>query len=286
MESGYVLQIVLNGLFLSLTYAVMAVGLSLIFGVLRIINFAHGELLMIGAYLVWALVVGQNVPYPVAAICAFAFVACVGIAMERGLFRPTRADPFRGFMLSVGVMYIAQVSALIIFGTLNKSIPSVISGSVHLLGASLNIDRLVLIPVNGAILAAVWLFLERSRYGRAIRACIQDPEAAALQGISRDRMSLLVMTIGAGIAGLAGAILFQTTSVTPFFGGNFVLKAFIVVIVGGMGSIGGTVIACFLFGFLDSSISTLLNPRITVVLDIVVLLFILRFRPRGFFGRE
>ena len=286
MEAGYVLQIIINGLFLSFNYALMAVGLSLIFGVLRVINFAHGELLMIGAYVVWVLVVGYNVPFVAAAVAALAFIAGVGIAMERGLFKPTRADPFRGFMLSIGVMYIVQVVVLLIFGPQFRAIPSVIPGSVQLLGTFTNIDRLVLIPVNAAIIAAVWTFLERTRYGRAIRACIQDPEAASLQGISRDRMSLLVMTIGAGITGLAGAILFQTVSLNAYFGANFVLKAFIVVIVGGTGSIGGTVIASLMFGFLDSTISTLLNPRITILVDIFALLAILAFRPRGFFGRD
>jgi len=285
VESGYVLQIVMNGLSLSFTYAVIAVGLSLIFGVLRVINFAHGELLMIGAYVVWVLV-NQGVPSPVGAIGAFAFVACVGIAIERGLFRPTRADPFRGFILSVGLMYILQVIALVIFGPLNKNIPSFLPGDIQLLGTSINTTRLALIPINAAIIAAVWFFLERTKYGRAIRACIQDPEAAALQGISRDRMSLLVMTMGAGISGLAGAILFQTMSVNAYFGANVILKAFIVVIVGGSGSIGGTVLASLMFGFLDSSISTLLSPRITILVDIFALLFILSFRPRGFFGRD
>lgn len=287
MEPGFVLQIVLNGLSLSFTYAVMAVGLSLIFGVLRVFNFAHGELLMVGAYVGWILVVDHNVPFVVAAIGALAFVACVGIAIERGLFRPTRADPFRGFILSIGLMYIAQVIALIIFGPVSKAVPTAISGTVLLLGTYLTIERLVLIPANAAIIAAVWIFLERSRYGRAIRACIQDPEAAALQGISRDRMSLLVMIMGTGISGLAGAILLQGgTSVSAVFGANFILKAFIIVIVGGLGSIGGTVLASLMFGFLDSTISTLINPRIIVLVDVIVLLFILAFRPRGFFGRE
>jgi branched-chain amino acid transport system permease protein len=286
MESTIFAPIVVNGFVLSFNYAVMAVGLSLIFGVLRVINFAHGEILMMGAYVVWVLVVGHNVPVPVAAIAATAFTAGVGIAIERGLFKPTRADPFRSFMLTIGVMYIDQVAALTIFGPLNKAVPTFITGNVEVLGTFINIDRVLLIPINASIIAAVWFFLERTKYGRAIRACIQDPEAAALQGISRDRMSLLVMTMGAGISGLAGAILSQRVSINAFFGANFVLKSFIVVIVGGMGSIGGTMIASLMFGFLDSSVTTLFNPRLIVLVDIVVLLAILAFRPRGFFGRD
>lgn len=287
MEPSYALQIAMNGLSLSFTYALMAVGLSLIFGVLRVINFAHGELLMLGAYMVWILAVGQEIPFGIAAIGSLAFVTCVGIAMERGLFKPTRTEPFRGFILSIGVMYIVQVIALLIFGAQFKSVPSIVSGSLQLFGTSFITERLVLIPINAAIIAAVWFFLERSKYGRAIRACIQNPKAAALQGISRDRMSLLVMAMGGGITGLAGSILsLGGIAITPFFGVNFILKAFIVVIVGGMGSIGGTVIASLIFGFLDSTISTLINPRIIVLIDILVLIAILTFRPRGIFGRD
>jgi len=149
-----------------------------------------------------------------------------------------------------------------------------------------SIQRIVLIPVIASVIAGVWLFLERTKFGRAVRACIQDSEAAALQGISLNRMSAMVMVIAGGLAGLAGGIMSLTVAVGPYFGAVIIIKAFIVVIIGGMGSVGGTLIAALIFGFLDSTVSTLINPRITVLLDVVVLLFILTFRPRGLFGRD
>jgi len=286
MEFGYALQIFVNGLSLSFTYALMAIGLSLVFGVLRVFNFAHGELLMIGGYAVWVLFAANGVPFPIAAIAAAALVAGVALTIERGFFRPTRTDPFRGFIISLGLMSVIQVIALLIFGPLNKTVPTIIPGRIEFLSTSFSIQRLILMPVTATVIAGVWFFLERTRLGRAVRACIEDREAASLQGISQKKLSTLVMAIAGGLAGLAGGIISQGISINAYFGANFIIKAFIVVVVGGMGSIGGTMVASLLFGFLDSTISSLINPRIIILVDVVVLLFILAFKPRGFFGRE
>ena len=143
-----------------------------------------------------------------------------------------------------------------------------------------------MIVVNASVIAGVWTFLERTKFGRAVRACIQDREAAALQGINRNRMSIIVMGMSGGLAGLAGGIISQTFAVGPYFGTAMIMKAFIVVIVGGMGSVGGTLVASFLFGFLDSTLASLVNPRITILVDVLVLLVILAVRPRGLFGRD
>ena len=277
--------IFVNGLSLSCSYALMAIGLTLIFGVLRVFNFAHGELLMLGAYMVFVLFGITQAPFPVALVGAALFVAGVAMVAELGLFKPTRGEPFRGFILSLGLVYILQVTALQIFGPLPKTAPTFIPGGIEFLGASLITQRLVVIPVVAGVLFAVWSFLERSRTGRAVRACIQDRQAAALQGINLDRMCMIVMLMAGGLAGLAGGLLSQGISITAYFGGLFIMKAFIVVIVGGMGSVGGTLMAAFLFGFLDSTVATLINPRITTMVDIIILLLILAFRPRGLFSR-
>jgi len=210
----------------------------------------------------------------------------VALAVEKGLFKPTREDPFRGFILSLGLVYVLQVTALLIFGSRDKSLPLALPGRIEMLGTFISIQRIVLIPVIDSVIAGVWMFLERTKFGRALRACIQDREAAALQGINRDRMSFIAMGMAGGLAGLAGGIISQTVAVGPYFGATMILKAFIVVIVGGMGSVGGTLVASLLFGFLDSTLSTLVNPRITILVDVLVLLVILAFRPRGLFGRD
>ncbi len=286
MDLSYAFVIFINGVSLSLTYALMAIGFTLVFGVLRAINFAYGELLMVGAYVVWILSTANDVPFVVAIVAAIAVVGGVSLGIERGFFKPTRADPFRGFIISIGLMYVLQVIALLVFGPANKAVPVIFPGRIELLGSYFAIQKLALIPIIIGVIVAVWMFLERTKIGRAVRASIQDREAAALQGISQGRMCAIVMAIAGGLAGFAGGILSQGLSINPYFGTYFIVKAFIVVIVGGLGSVGGTLIAASLFGFLESILTSLVNPRITLLVDVVVLLFILAFRPRGFFGRE
>jgi len=286
MQTGFALQISMNGLSLSSTYALMAIGLTLVVGVLRVLNFAHGELLMVGAFNVWVIFAARDLPFPLALIAAMFFVAGIALAIERGLFRRTRGDPFRGFVISLGLLYILQVTALLIFGPREKSVPTAIPGQIEMLHTFVSIQRVVLVPVTFGVIAGVWIFLERTRLGRAVRACIQDAEAASLQGISRNTMCAIVMAMAGGLAGLAGGIISQTVKVGAYFGTAVIIKAFIVVIVGGMGSVGGTLVASLLFGFLDSTLTSLVNPRITILVDVLVLLVILAFRPRGLFGRD
>jgi branched-subunit amino acid ABC-type transport system permease component len=286
MQTGFALGIFINGLSLSSTYALMAIGLTLVFGVLRVLNFAHGELLMVGAFTTWVVFAVLDFPFPVALIAATFLVAGIALAIDRILLRRTRQDPFRGFIILLALLYILQVAALLIFGGQGKSVPVGIPGQIELLGSSLSIQRIILVLVTFSVIGGVWTFLERTKFGRAVRASIQDPEAASLQGIRLNTMCAIVMAIAGALAGLGGGIISQTFAVSPYFGTAIIIKAFIVVIVGGMGSVGGTMVGSFLFGFLDSSVSSLVNPRITILLDVVVLLIILAFRPRGLFGRE
>ena len=286
MDLGFIFQILFNGLSLSASYAVMAVGLTLVFGVLRILNFAHGELLMVGAFVVWVLFAESDVPFFAAVVAAILFIGGLALGIERGLFRITRQNPFAGFIISLGLVYILQVSALALFGPLDKILPTAIPGQVEVLGTSFGTQRVVMVPVVAGVMALIWVLLEQTRFGRAVRACIQDSEAAALQGINFDRMSASVMFIAGALAGLGGVLISQTVPVGPYMGGFIILKAFVIVIVGGMGSVGGTVVAALMFGFLDSTVSTLLFPRLTSLLDVALMLIVLLVRPRGLFGRE
>ena len=286
METKLALDIAINGLTLSSIYALMAIGLTLVFGVLRILNFAHGELLMIGGYMVWLVFALNGLPFPLALLASVACVSGVALAINKGLFEKSLDDPFRGFVISIGLVYVLQVVALLIFGARDKSIPTAITGQLGLLHTSISFQRIMTTVVSWSVIAGVWSFLERSKFGQGVRACIQDADAAALQGIRRKKMGAMVMAIAGGLAGLAGGLISQTFPVGPYFGASLIIKAFIVVVVGGMGSVGGTLTASFLFGFLDSTLQTMVDPRMTVLVDAIVLMFILGFKPRGLFGRD
>jgi len=280
------LQIIINGIVLSSIYAILAVGLTLMFGVLKIFNFAHGELLMWGGFVTWFLFARLDLPFIPALLISIASIAALGILIERGLFKPVRTRPFDGLLLSLGLMYILQSSALLAFGSKDKGTPLAFPGTISIGGYPIFIERLAIAATVIAVIVAVWLFLERTRNGRAVRACVQDSEAASLQGISRDKMSMLVMGIAGGLAGLAGSLVFQFQILGPFSGTLLILKAFVVVIAGGAGSVAGTLVAAVIFGFMDTAISSVGDPRFVVLADVMLLITILLIRPKGLLGRS
>jgi len=281
------MQVAVNGLMLSSFYAAIAVGFTLIFGVMRLVNFAHGELFMIGAYLFWVLSLA-GVPFIVSLVVVAVVVGALGMGIDQALIKHIRhilGNLFAGIMITLGLSYIMQVTALQIFGIVDKSVPSPFPWVIELMGARFPADRLAVIIITILLLVALWVFLQRTRQGRAVRACIQDSEAAALQGVNLNRSSLIAMGISAALAGVAGLLMSPTVLVNPWMGFRPLWIAFVVVIVGGLGSIGGTLIASFIFGFLDSSVVTFLDPKVMILVDAAVMLAVLAVRPRGILGR-
>ena len=283
-----ILQTCVNALYASSYTALMAVGLVLIFGVMGIVNFAHGELFMVGAYVVFFLYAQFGLPFPVAVVGSIIVVACIGMAMERVLFRSMRGNPLGGLILSVGVLFVLQVLAVEIAGVgLMKHIPPAYEGATALFGIetlTLPRQRVVVVVAAVVCLGLLWLFLNRTKTGWALRACAQDPEAAALQGISLNRMSLLAMGLGAGLAGAAGGVMAPLVQVTPYMGHSYVVTAFIVIIVGGVGSLEGALVAAILYTFFDTFVTTFYDGSIAQILGLVLMLVVLVVKPSGLFG--
>jgi branched-chain amino acid transport system permease protein len=280
------LQTAVNGGLLSVFFALMAIGFTLIFGVMGIINFAHGELYMIGAYVVWLTYAQGILPFPLAVLAGAGIVAGIGIGMERTLFRPMRGNPMMGLILSIGMLFILQVFVATTWHIgLMKHIPPAIKGSLEVFGARAPLQRLVVIPVASALLGGFWFFMKRAKHGRALRAAAQDPEAAALQGISIDRTGLTAMAIAAGFAGVAGALMAPIMRVDPYMGHTPVITALMVTIVGGMGSIEGALLASFIYGFMSAFITTYVDGTMATIAGVLLMFVVLAIRPRGLFGR-
>jgi len=283
-----ILQTVVNALVASSFAALMAVGLVMIFGVMRIINFAHGELYMVGAYVVWYLYAELGWPFLLAVGGAVAFVALIGLLMERALFRPMRGNPLGGLIMSVGMLFILQVFAVKAGGVnLMKHVPPAVRGSIDLFGVegvSVPGQRLIVIAVAIVLLALLWLFLHRTKLGWALRACAQDPEAAALQGIGIDKVSLIAMGLGAGLAGAAGGVMAPLVRVGPYMGHDVILTAFIVIIVGGIGSLEGAVLAAVLYTFFNTFVTTFADGTIATILGLVIMMLVLVVKPTGLMG--
>lgn len=286
-----VMQILINFLSLSAFYGLFAVGLALVFGVMKVVNFAHGEFFMMGGYALWLLLaLMPGMPLWLVFLGALAIGPLVGvlsgIAVERAIFEPTSRDAFGGFIASLGLSYVLQALVVLAFGVVSKSLPVMIPGQIQILGGTLTWQRLVVILCGVVMMAALWYFLARTRAGRAVRAASQDRNAALLQGINLRRVRMTTMAIGAAMAALSGVLMASVINVSPYMGLEAIWKAFIVVIVGGLGSIPGAIVAAMLFGLIDSIATTIGYGQYVIIIDTVIMLGVLTFFPRGLLGRE
>ena len=277
----------INGLVSTFSYAVMAVGLALIFGVARLANFAWGEFFMVGAYTVWFLYTMGGWPFSMAVLAAMGVVGAFGAITEVTIFRRLRGNIPATFMAATGLIYILQVFVGQMWGVgRTKPVTPAIPGSLELFGASVGWQRVLIIPAGIAMIGGLWFFLHRVKMGRALRATSQDAEAAALQGIKPNQMALLAMGIASAFAGAAGALLSPIYSVTPYMGTRIILMVFIIVIFGGVGSIEGVLLASIIFGFLHTVITTLYDSTVATIVAALIMAVVLAFRPQGLLGRE
>ena len=284
--SALLIQTMLNAAYAASYMALIAVGLVLIFGVMGVINFAHGELYMMGAYAIVYLYAGQGLPFIVAVALGMVFVGCLGLLMELALFRPLRENPLGGLIASIGFLLILQSLAVLGFGLRMQNVPAVSKERLVIGGAVLTYERLGVIVVTIVLLGLLWLFLRRTRLGWALRAVSQDREAAALQGISVNQAARLAMFIGAGLAGIAGALTAPLVAPTPFMGHSVIVTAFIIIIVGGIGSLEGAVVAAILYAFVHTFVTTLYDGVIANIVGLLLMLGVLIVMPNGLFGAK
>ncbi len=282
------LQAFVNGLIQSGFFALAAVGLVLIFGVMGVVNFAHGELVMAGAYTVWYLHSQMGLPYPVTILAALLLCTAIGLLMERFLFRATRGDPLGGLICSIGVLFILQVAATLIGGDgPSKQVPPPYDGTMILFDVlRIPNQRVFSFLVSATALGILWYFLTRSKLGWALRAVSQDREAAALQGINSNRISMIAIGVGAALAGLAGALMAPLTNINPHMGHNVIITAFIVTIVGGVGSLSGAVIAAVLYALFHTFVSTYISGTLATIGGLLIMVLVLIVRPSGIMGRQ
>ena len=281
------LQTSVNAIYAASFMALIAVGLVLIFGVMGVINFAHGELYMLGAYTVVYLYADNQIPFLFAVAAGLVFVGLVGLVMERALFRPMRGNPLGGLIVSIGFLLMMQALAVLGFGVRMEHIAPPTRTIFHpfgLEGVVLPLQRLYVIAATAVLLGALWVFLRRTRLGWALRACAQDPEAAALQGISINQTARIAMFIGAALAGVAGALTAPLVRIEPYMGHSVIVTAFIIIIVGGIGSLEGAVIAAVLYAFVHTFVTTYSDGVIANIVGLLLMLVVLVVRPTGLLG--
>jgi branched-chain amino acid transport system permease protein len=277
------IQQTLNGLSIASVITLIAVGVTLIFGLTGIINFAHGEFLMVGSIVTW-LAVSNGVPFAFALMLAVTAVALMGWALERGIFRWTLERPTNGFIVSLGLTVVLQHVVIFLFNANQKSIPRPLDVVWDVGGVRIASVRLMVIAVTVAVVAACYMMITRSRYGRALRASVEDRDTAALMGIPVRRYITGVFILGSALAGLGGALLIALFPITPFTGGTMVMKGFAVALIGGLGNLSGAVVAGLILGIVEGFSAGYGLSQWTDAYSFGLMILVLLFRPHGLFG--
>src|SRR5580700_8492250 len=285
-ESRMLEQIIIqtiNGIVSGMILALVASGLTLIFGIMDVVNFAHGELFMLGAY-VGAITLGATGNFWLALIVAALLIALLGAAIHVTTLRPLLGrDPLTTILATFGVSLVLQNYALWQFGPVARKIQEPFTGHFTLFYLDYPWYRLVIALLSAAIIGALWLFLKFGTYGIWIRATMQDRVMAQAMGIPVPLVLTLVFAIGSGMAAASGVLFGPLVGVNHAMGLDWILRAFIVVVVGGMGNLAGSIAAAIFISLMESYASIWVSPAQAAIVSFVVLILTLLFRPTGLF---
>jgi branched-chain amino acid transport system permease protein len=279
-------QSILNGLAAGWIYILVALGLTLVFGIMNIVQFAHGEIYMLGAYCSYFLIKLYGFSFWEALPLSALLVGLFGIVLEKFFFRPFRGRFEPSIIVAVGLTLLLQTTAVVGFGTDTKSMGGIIPGVLKVSGVTLSWDRLIAILVGIILVAALFLLIKKTKTGQAMVAISQDIYAASLQGIDVNRISAFAMVIGCALAAIAGSLMGSIFSTSPFMGTSAITKGIAVIILGGLGSITGAVVGGFILGLIDGLIPPLLSSTMAGIVGFGVIIIVLILRPRGLFGHE
>ena len=282
----------LNGISLGSVYAIIALGYTMVYGIAKMLNFAHGDVIMIGAYVALTCMTTSGLP-PVASVLA-AVVACtaLGVLIERVAYKPLRnaASPLAVLITAIGVSYLLQNLALLIFGPNNQSFQTVVSWSgLSLAGGKLNIsgETIVTIIACIVIMVVLMLFIRKSKAGQAMRAVSEDKGAAQLMGINVNGTIALTFAIGSALAAIAGVLLCSAyPSLSPYTGAMPGIKAFVAAVFGGIGSIPGAFIGGILLGVIEILARAYISSQMADAIVFAVLIIVLLVKPTGILGKN
>jgi branched-chain amino acid transport system permease protein len=280
------LQQVANGIMVGGIYGLMALGLTLIYGVLYIPNFALGHQAMIGAYVTFFLVSLGRVNYFVAIVIAMLALAGLGAVIERLVFRPIKDAPHvNAFIAAFGLLFFLESASLMAWGATYRKVETAYEGQIlEVLGARLPLQRVMVVVAAVVIIVAIHLFLRRTMAGAAMRAVAQQRDAALLVGIDSDRVASLTMAVGSALAAAAGGLIAPIILVFPTMGNLMIVKAFVIIILGGMGSVVGAIVGGFVLGLVESLAAGYLSPSFKDLYAFLFLVLVLAVRPTGLFG--
>lgn len=277
------------GLVIGCIYILLATGLNIIFGVMKLVNFAHGQLLMIGAFITYSVTVYAGLNVYLAILVALAASAALGIVVEKLTFRKVLGtDKLNEIFISLGLIYIFENAAVLIWGDKSRQIVSPLSGMSLSLGSSISLsyDRLSAIAIVAIMLVGLTILLKKTKIGLAMRATSQRSTTASLMGININRVYLFTFALGAALAGVAGA-LYGTILPFSYVSGELpTIKAFAIIILGGLGSIPGAIVGGLLYGIAEQSATLFLGGIWADAVAFALLIVVLVIRPTGIFGEK
>ncbi|MFP4000131.1 MAG: branched-chain amino acid ABC transporter permease, partial [Desulfobacterales bacterium] len=280
------LQQVFNGIMFGSTYAIVALGLTLVMGILNIPNFAHGHLYMLGGYLLFFFGITLGFGYWPGLVMAVLVMAVVGIFMERIVYRPLNEQPhINAFIAAVGSLMFLEAFALVVWGPQGLRIPNPHPQMINFLGINMSIQRLLVIIGAIVLILGLHLFMKKTIVGTTIEAVAQNREGAMLTGINVDRVSAMTFAISAATAAVAASLISPIFMLSPAMGAILGMKAFIIVILGGMGSIPGAIIGGYILGLIEALGGGYISADYKDVFAFGALILILAIKPTGLFGK-
>jgi branched-chain amino acid transport system permease protein len=278
-------QVLINGLTLSSIYVLISLGFTLLFGIMKVVNFSHGAFAMLGGYALLYFYDELKLPFALAIVLAPLVVALLSLVLEWLVFRHFYQRMLQSMIGLLGLDLALVYGAVLVFDVYERSITPALDGIVQVGPALVSSNRLLIVAVAAVVLLAFWAFISKSRYGLAMRAASQDLEIAQTQGIAVRRVYVIAFLIAVFMTALAGAFYAQTYALSPFMGARPLTVAFIVVILGGMGSIPGAALGGVLLGFSESFLSTYYGASVSQFVSFAVVIGLLIFRPWGLLGK-
>ncbi|WP_409968141.1 branched-chain amino acid ABC transporter permease [Bengtsoniella intestinalis] len=276
-----------NGLQSGSIFALVALGYSMVYGIILLLNFAHGDIIMVGAYATYYAILMFDLPPLVAAVLAVLVSACLGVIIEKIAYTPLRSAPRLSLLITaIGISFLLQNGSQLLFGADSKNIPSLVSGTTSILGTNVSYAALTTISVSVVSMVALTFLVQKTKMGKAMRAVSEDMGAAQLMGINVNRTISFTFAVGSALAGI-GSVLYVSaySQASPTMGSMLGLKAFVAAVLGGIGSIPGAMVGGFVIGLIEAFVSAI---GLSVWKDGVVfaiLIVVLLFKPTGLLGK-